>query len=121
MVEQGGQRLKSWREAVRTDAIEALDGAPPADGPVAVTITFLMPRPKNHYRGGRSSHILKPTAPSVHASRPDIDKLIRGTLDALKNAGAYRDDSQVALIHSMKVYAGGTPGAIIKVSSHVTV
>jgi Holliday junction resolvase RusA-like endonuclease len=49
--------------------------------------------------------------------RPDLDKLLRSTLDGLTDAGVWRDDSQVVSISAAKVYAknGDTPGVIIEV------
>ena len=50
--------------------------------------------------------------------KPDIDKLQRSTLDALGEAGVWRDDSQVVDIRAWKSYADNeTPGAVITVAS----
>lgn len=50
--------------------------------------------------------------------KPDVDKLISGTLDALKSAGVYLDDSQVVDVRGRKVYAdNGLPGADIHIST----
>ena len=49
-------------------------------------------------------------------SKPDIDKLLRSTLDALGEAGLWADDSQVVHVQSSKDYADDRPpGALIKV------
>jgi crossover junction endodeoxyribonuclease RusA len=120
MVEQGGQRLKSWREAVRYDTIEALAGMEPypKGESVALEIKFLFSRPKNHYRSGKNAHLLRPTAPlQFHAQKPDIDKLLRSTLDGLKAGGAYADDCQAAIVQATKEWApaGTAPGAYITI------
>jgi len=60
-----------------------------------------MPRPKT----------VKRNHPSV---APDLDKLIRGALDAL-TAIAYVDDGQVVEIYSKKIY-GEVIGAKIQVA-----
>jgi crossover junction endodeoxyribonuclease RusA len=115
MVESAGQKLKSWREAVRSEAAVAMNHTntlPLMLDPVAVTITFFLPRPKAHY-GAKG---LKNNAPVTCAKRPDVDKLLRSTLDALTSAGVYGDDSQVVSLTGTKMYAGpARTGAVITV------
>lgn len=123
MVESSAKRVKPWREAVKYAALEALHlerpPEPPADGPLDVHIGFLLPRPKAHYRTGRRSHVLRDSAPIWPATRPDADKLARSTLDALKDAGVYRDDGQIVtlLIHKWYTADGQPAGARITVRS----
>jgi hypothetical protein len=62
MVESAGQKLKDWRTAVRQDCVAAMKdtgttGWP--SGPVAVSIVFLLPRPKAHYRTGKRAGELR--------------------------------------------------------------
>jgi crossover junction endodeoxyribonuclease RusA len=87
-------KLNAWRDMVAQSAREAMPADwPLTDGPVAVALTFALRRPKGHY--ARSGAIL-PWAPTVHAKRPDIDKLARAVLDALTVAAVWQDDSRVA-------------------------
>src|SRR5262245_58543660 len=67
---------KAWRQSVATCAY-ALDLDEPLDGPVAVNVEFVFPRPKAHFRTGRYSDRLREDAPYWHAGRPDLDKLQR--------------------------------------------
>lgn len=76
-------------------------------GPVRVSITFLFARPAGHYRRGANAAELRPAAPAHPATRPDIDKLTRAVLDALKTGGAYHDDGQVTDLDVRKRYATG--------------
>jgi len=110
-----GTALAQWRASIR-EACKRKGYTDPPVTPVRVRITFAMPRPKEHMvlRGGRyvvrASYIWRvPTSP------PDIDKLIRGVLDALTGM-MYHDDSQVVEVHARKVYASGDPYAVIEVS-----
>lgn len=64
-------------------------------GPVALEVTFTLPRPKAHYRTGRNSHLLRDNAPHRPDRLPDLDKLLRSTMDALTAAGVWADDAQV--------------------------
>lgn len=115
LVESGGQKLKDWRNAVRTDCVAAMKatGFHGWGSAVEVRIRFQLPRPKSHYRTGRNAHLLRADAPHFVSKRPDIDKLLRATLDALTAAGVYMDDAQVAALEVTKMY--GTPGALITV------
>jgi crossover junction endodeoxyribonuclease RusA len=97
MVEQS-PNLKSWREAVRQEALKA--GAPMALGPVFVELVFRFARPKAHFN---SKGQLKPNAPTHVITKPDIDKIERSVLDALTGV-LFKDDSQVCRLFAMKMY-----------------
>jgi len=86
LVESNQATLKPWREAV------------------AVRLAFFLPRPKMHFGSGRNSSQLKPSAPTVPATRPDIDKLSRAVLDALTGI-VFSDDAQVADLQAHKFFA----------------
>jgi Holliday junction resolvase RusA-like endonuclease len=92
-----GRSGKEWRAAIRMAASLALrvDGRasmtrPPADGPLALTLTFYTPRPAGHY-GKRG---LRPGAPARPTTRPDVLKLARAVEDACTGI-LWRDDSQI--------------------------
>ena len=120
---ESSKLVRPWREAVKHAALTALALGPedeqgmawreafPFDrDPVRVVITFQMPRPRAHY--GSDGITLRRTAPVFSASRPDVDKLVRSTFDALEDACVFRD-SQVASVVAAKRYADGAPGAVI--------
>lgn len=73
---------KSWRESVLQAAVPFAPSLP-LRGPLCLYITFLMPRPKGHYRTGRQAHLLRESAPLFHTSKPDATKLLRSTEEAL--------------------------------------
>jgi len=100
-VTSDNRRLRPWRNAVCWHAREALGQYPPLAGPVRVDLSFSFARPPGHF--GRRG--LLPSAPAGHAVRPDVDKLARGALDALGEAGVWRDDAQVAELVATKAYA----------------
>jgi len=117
---ESSKKVKPWREAVKGAAVEAQAGALAANlwdlrcEPLQVRVTFVLPRPKGHYGTGRNANLLKRSAPHSPAVKPDIDKLISSTLDAIGEAGIWRDDAQVAEIHAAKTY-GDMPGAHIRI------
>lgn len=114
LVTESSKKVKPWREAVKKAAELAARGFT-IDGPVSVRITFMLPRPKSHFGTGRNAGKLKKSAPESHTVMPDLDKLVRSTLDALTSAGVWKDDAQVMSITTRKIY-GDKSGAVISVS-----
>lgn len=113
-------KTKPWRQDVVAAALNAIADDPDAGwpllGPLGVEITFALPRIKAHYRTGRRANELRENAPRWSDKKPDIDKLQRAILDALTDAGVWRDDSQVAQVTARKEYAEpGHTGASIRV------
>lgn len=119
---ESSKKVKPWREAVVTEAVDVRDGAPALTGPLAVEMVFTLTRPKSHYRTGRNAHMLRDDAPARPASKPDTSKLLRSTEDALTTAGVYRDDALIVeYLRAAKVYANedpdalDSPGAVIRI------
>ena len=68
--------------------------------PLAVSLTFYMPRPKSHYRTNGN---LKDSSPMfLHDSKPDADNLAKAILDALTGIHAWQDDDQVCELTVLK-------------------
>lgn len=84
-----------------------------------LSVVFTITRPAGHYRTGRHAHLIRESAPTHPTTRPDLDKLIRSTMDALTDSGVIVDDAQVVDIRAYKAYPSGTldaldtPGAVI--------
>lgn len=125
---ESSAKVRPWREAVKHAALEVLrvgpddeygqalrDCWPFGSDPVEVRVVFRLPRPRAHFRTGRRSDELREDAPRMVGGRPDLDKLLRSTLDALGEAGVWRDDAQVARVSAVKVYADGPAGCSITV------
>ena len=89
MIHAKDKELKIWRELIGWKAKEA--GATPSSMPIFMVMNFRVKKPKSVKR-------IFPTVP------PDLDKYIRGVLDALTGI-AYLDDSQVITIQATKRYA----------------
>ncbi len=73
---------------------------PPFDGPLRLTISFVLPRPQRLIWKRRDM----PREP--HASKPDIDNMAKAVMDALMGI-VWRDDSQVADLRVRKWIASG--------------
>lgn len=102
----GRQKLSSWRAEVAREAQNEAN-TEPFQGPVSVTIRFYMPRPKS-----------APKSRLYPDRKPDVDKLVRSTLDALSGV-IYRDDAQIVRLNAVKLYADveDPPGANITVAA----
>lgn len=107
---ESSAKVRPWRQDVAAAALAT--AAPQITGPVALSVTFRFLRPKGHY-GARG---LRPSAPVHMRTRPDLDKLLRSTCDALTGP-LLREDSQVSQITAHKRYCCGDerPGALITV------
>lgn len=110
--EQNSKTQKSWRQDVIAAAVALREAGSldVLDGAVEILVEFRMPRPV-------SVNIKRRPYPCV---KPDIDKLLRNTLDGLTQAGIYRDDAQIVHLVAQKRYAtddpDGAPGARIRVA-----
>ena len=91
-----------WRKLVADAASVMVDE--PLEGSLKLTLVFKFPRPKSHYGTGKNSELLKASAPTYHAQKPDIDNVVKSTLDAM-NGVAYGDDKQVVELSATKVWA----------------
>lgn len=95
-----GGNLKEWRGAIAACARLWLsqNGMPaPLDGPVKLSVTFYLPRPKS-----APKRVTKPD------KKPDLDKLVRAAGDALSKI-AYTEDSRIVEIHATKEFAVDAP------------
>lgn len=88
----------AWAEAARV----GLDS--PMDGPLTVVCLFRMPKPQ------------RPKFPAAPATRPDVDKILRCTLDGLNPVIV--DDARIVDIHASQVWADSPEqaGAVISVA-----
>ncbi len=72
----------------------------PMTGPIALSLTFVMPRPKSMFWKSR------PMPRAWCAKKPDAENLAKGVLDALTSI-AYVDDAQVVNLEITKYIAAG--------------
>ncbi|MFI7042651.1 RusA family crossover junction endodeoxyribonuclease [Microbispora rosea] len=79
-------------------------------GPAEVRITFALPRPK-------SVSVNRRPWPCV---TPDLDKVVRSTLDGITMGGVWKDDALAVRVVTEKLYAGAhgaleSAGAVIEI------
>lgn len=100
-----------WREAVKWAAVRSAIRT--LDGPLLLDAIVTVPKPASAPKRRRTWPITR--------SSGDIDKHARNILDALDDASAYGDDSQVVDLRIRKVYplegdgALAMPGAAIRI------
>lgn len=100
---ESSAKVRPWRAAV---AQAAALHPPLPEGAVTVEVVFRLPRPKS-----------LPKRVTTHTRKPDLDKLVRSTLDALSGV-LYADDNRVDTLTARKTYATPEeqPGATICVT-----
>lgn len=91
--------------AAAWEAAQARVGHAPVvyGGAVCVAFEFYFARPRGHYGVGKNIDRVRPSAPEYMAVMPDVDKLVRCSLDALTGV-LIRDDSQVVELKARKLY-----------------
>ena len=102
MIHARAKELAIWRAQIALEAQKA--GCKPATTAIKIVASFRLKRPKT----------VKRIFPIV---APDVDKLIRGLLDALTGV-AYVDDAQVIDIMAEKVYSD-TPGVDVEINAQI--
>lgn len=73
------------------------------DGPVAMEIEWVFGRPPSHLNAAGELRPKAPTFPGHGCG--DVDNLEKGVLDAIKNSGIWKDDTQVVSVGKVKRYA----------------
>ena len=99
------KNVKEWRDTVTAQAqIEMLAyNYQTLTNPIELHLAFYLPKPKTVDRN----------LPSV---KPDLDKLVRSTCDALTKSGIYKDDALVVMLFANKQYAHTKVGCSIGIS-----
>lgn len=87
------KKTKDFEAKVRSNCIMYRPASLPK-GPIALILTFCMPRPAS-----------LPKRHTFHIKRPDFDNLEKSICDGLKKGGIYKDDSQVFMCMTQKVYS----------------
>jgi len=88
-----------WKDAVKLTALKYFNQKL-LNQPLAISIRFYLPKPKGMKQCGKV----------LHDKKPDIDNLLKSTLDAL--IILWEDDSIVSKVYAEKYY-GDEAGALI--------
>lgn len=105
IMRESSRRVGPWREAVKAVVLAVTDGATLfPSGPLELIATFRFDRPKAHYGSGRNATVLRADAPHFRAYPPDVEKVVRSTMDALTDSGVIKDDGQFARVKATKTF-----------------
>jgi Holliday junction resolvase RusA-like endonuclease len=89
------ERVRPWKQAVEISTrINLTKSVFYSEVPVYLKLAFWLPRPKS-----------LPKKIDRHVKRPDLDNVIKSTVDAMTRAGAWKDDSQIYKLTAEKLYA----------------
>lgn len=91
--------VNAYKAALQRAASEAYQG-PPLEGPLALSVLFVLPRP------GRLIWKKRPMPREPHEVKPDVDNLLKSSIDALTGL-LWRDDTQIHRLVAVKCYAAG--------------
>ena len=95
LVHSNGEKLRPWRDTIAWHVRQNMAdlGLQPFEGPVAVRVTFTLPRPKS-----------APKSRWAPDRKPDGDKLERALFDGITAGGGWVDDAQVVNCAWSKAY-----------------
>ena len=102
------------RQAAGLEELHEGEGGepPPTDRAVAVDLRFRIPRPKTHY--STKAGFLRPSAPSRHLKKPEVDNLAKAVLDEL--GSVINDDRQIVALTVKKRYIEPGEAAGVSIS-----
>ena len=92
--------VEAYHAVVRMAAERAMNGRPPLDGAIEMTITVVFRVPASWSRK-RQAQALAGTLAKV--TKPDIENSVKGAMDALQSV-VYLDDRQIVSLTARKVY-----------------
>jgi Holliday junction resolvase RusA-like endonuclease len=93
---------REWKETIQAHFL--ISRKPQITVPVYLKVSFYLPRPKR---------LNRETGNIPHIAKPDVDNLLKSVMDALTDAGAWKDDSLVFATAADKWYARENTGARI--------
>lgn len=97
----------AWKTRVASEASVAMiqQNWQITDAPLVLSVTFMIARPKSHYRVSKKLGIaaIRDTAPIAHTQKPDALKFMRAVEDAMTGM-AYFDDAQIVVSISRKMW-----------------
>lgn len=116
-ISQNQGALKKWNRAVVDAARAVMAGRDPWDCPVALDVTFYLPRTQvQKLKGGGTRTVRLDVDRPFPDVAPDLDKLNRAIGDALKRAGVLTNDARIVDSSERKRWEETAPGARIRVA-----
>ena len=102
---------KEWKESVGNAAKAAVES--PLTGALFLSLIFSFARPKSHLT---TTGALRKGVNVQHIIKPDVDNLAKAVMDALTDAGIWKDDTQIVSLEVSKRYSQPeTEGVIVTI------
>jgi Holliday junction resolvase RusA-like endonuclease len=98
----------AWKETVKVNFLQCRRS--PIAGPVHLKVSFFLPKPKRMANTDEGRYI-------PHVKKPDVDNLLKSTMDAMTEVGVWKDDALVFATSVEKWYARKKTGAQIIVET----
>lgn len=108
------EKTASYESIVKIHAAQAMQGAAPMVGPLALDLTLFVAIPKSTTKRDRARIAVGTYHPT---KKPDLDNVLKAVTDAM-NGIVYEDDAQIVRIVTAKVYSD-TPRAEVMVMPYV--
>lgn len=123
IVRKDSPKTEAWESSVKWGATHWMRGhgrTPFVGRALSLSVYFRLPRPDGHFVHAVHGALIRKSKLDINASvKPDIDKLLRSTLDALEGI-VYDQDSRIVSVKAHKGYVkqDETPGAVITVEPY---
>jgi len=92
-------KTRAYEDVIRLATRVAMAGRPPTENPCRVNVTAVF-QPPGSWSKKKKKEI------RVHATKPDLDNVVKSALDGICfDTGAIRDDKQINEIRATKSYA----------------
>lgn len=113
-MKEDNPKTGSWRETVAWAVARAMEQAgrtEPLTGPLRVEVVFTMRKPTSRPK----------TRVTFPDTKPDADKLLRASFDAVTTAGGWVDDARVIDARVVKAFPGEHPFALSAPGMHMRI
>jgi Holliday junction resolvase RusA-like endonuclease len=87
------KKSADFKDYIRLSAAEQMNGNPPLDGPLSLSVRVYRPLP-SAIANSKKKSALAESGIILPTTKPDLDNYVKGIKDALKSI-CWRDDSQI--------------------------
>ena len=99
------EKTARYENLVKLAAQQAMDGLPPADGAITLTVRAYFGIPDSWSKKRQAAAL---AGVEHHTKRPDLDNVVKAIKDGM-NGVAWRDDCQVVQLKDCRKTYGETP------------
>ena len=108
---ESSKKVGPWRDAVAWTTRAAMAGRDPLDGPLSLAVIFRLPMPASRRKTDRERGW------RWADRQPDLDKLLRSTLDGIVAGGGIADDARIVAAAASKIEVVEWIGAVVRIEA----